>query len=253
MRRASVRWMGLAGVLGALACAGGEGAAQGRPADPAGYVGVTFVAADPVGELGTFFDQGFGGQFYGAIPLERSGHLRLRADLGFVIYGFERRRLCLSAPVGCRIEVDLTTTNSILFAGLGPELVLATGPVQPYVNASWGGSYFATTSSLGGSNHGADFASTTNFDDATFAWRAGAGLRLRVHGGRRPVALDVGVERHQNGFADFLTKGDIVDHPDGSITILPNRAEANLVTFRFGVTLGIPHGRSDGRGERRGR
>jgi hypothetical protein len=198
------------------------------------------VAANPLGELGTFFDQGYGGQFHGAIPIEASRHLRLRADFGFVVYGYERQRMCFGAPIGCRIQADLTTTNSILFGGLGPELVLSTGAVEPYVNASWGVSYFATRSSLGGSNGGEDFASTTNFDDATLAWRVGGGLRVRVKGGRTPVSLDFGVERHQNGLADFLTKGDIVDNPDGSITVLPNRAEANLATFRFGATVGIP-------------
>jgi hypothetical protein len=109
------------------------------------------------------------------------------------------------------------------------------------VNASFGFSYFATTTSLKGQNNVEDFASTTNYSDGTFAWRGGAGLRVRVSNGRTPVSLDLGVERHQNGVAEFLTKGDIVDHPDGSITILPNRSEANLMTVRMGVTIGIPH------------
>ncbi|HSG46894.1 MAG TPA: hypothetical protein VLA43_03665, partial [Longimicrobiales bacterium] len=74
-------------------------------------------------------------------------------------------------------------------------------------------------------------------------WRVGGGMRIQVKGGRKPVALDLGVERHQNGVADFLTKGDIQDHPDGSITLFPNRSEANMVTFRLGVVVGIPHGR----------
>ncbi len=52
---------------------------------------------------------------------------------------------------------------------------------------------------------------------------------MRVSTGRTPVWLDFGVERHENGVAEFLTKGDIIDHPDGSITVLPNRSEANLV------------------------
>jgi opacity protein-like surface antigen len=144
-------------------------------------------------------------------------------------------------PIGCRIEVDVTTTNSVLYGGLGPEVVLATGAVEPYVNASLGFSYFATTSSLSGQSDSEDFASTTNFDDALFAWRAGAGVRVQVHGGRNPVALDLGLERHENGVADFLAKGDIQDNPDGSITVFPNRSEANMVTVRLGVTVGLPH------------
>jgi hypothetical protein len=54
------------------------------------------------------------------------------------------------------------------------------------------------------------------------------------------------VERHENGVADFLTEGDIIDHPDGSITMYPNRSEADFVAFRFGMTFGLG-------GHRRGR
>ena len=114
------------------------------------------------------------------------------------------------------------------------------------MNASLGFSAVVTTSSLGGDDGYDDYASTTNFSDGVFAWRAGGGVRIRVNGGRKPVYLDFGVERHQNGIADYLTKGDILDHPDGSITLFPNRTEANLVTFRMGVSFGIPH-----RGDRR--
>lgn len=257
MRRATMRFVTVAvmGAMSALGTSAGEVAAQRvvvRPRGPAGWVGVSFVTANPAGELGNFFDQGFGAQVHGAFPIEASGHLRVRGDVGFVIYGYERQRVCFGAPIGCRIEADLTTTNNIFFGGIGPELVLATGAVQPYVNASWGVSYFATTSSLGGSADWGDFANTTNYDDATFAWRAGGGVRWQVKGGRKPVALDFGMEWHQNGLADFLTKGDIIDHADGSITMTPHRAEANLTAVRVGVSFGIPrHGQDDGRGRRR--
>lgn len=242
MGRGVMKGMGVALVMAALA---GGAEAQQRDRQPAGYAGLAFIGGDPVGELGSYIDEGFGGQFWGALPLEPSGHLRARADFGFLIYGHERRRLCFSVPVGCRIEMDLTTTNSILFGGLGPEVVLARGAVEPYLNASLGFSYFATTSSLSGERDHEDYFNTTNFSDAVFAWRAGGGIRVRVSSGRTPVSVDLGVERHQNGISDFLTKGDIIDHPDGSITLLPNRAEANLVTFRMGVSVGIPHGDKD--------
>lgn len=233
-------------VVAALAVFAGGAGAQERMREPAGYVGINLVGADPVSPLDNYFDNGFGGQLYGAIPIEPTRHLRLRADVGFLVYGNEHNRVCFGAPVGCRVELDMNTTNSIVYGGLGPEIVLATGPVEPYVNASFGFSYFATTTSLKGSNDTEDFASTTNYSDGLFAWRGGAGVRVRVSNGRTPVALDLGVERHQNGEARFLTKGDIIDHPDGSITVLPNQSEANLMTLRMGVTIGIPHRRARG-------
>lgn len=221
----------------------GEGVAgQQAPA----MVGVSLVAADPRGEMGAFVDDGFGGQGWATWPLDSRGHLRLRGDVGFVVYGHERQRLCFGAPIGCRIEVDLTTTNSIAYGGVGPELVLATGRVQPYVHGAWGFSYFATTSSLSGTHEADDWGTTTNFDDLVGAWRFGGGLRVQVAGGRTPVWLDVALERHENGVADYLTRGDIVDHADGSITLYPIRSEANLTSVRLGVSIGLPRGDDPG-------
>lgn len=239
------RRMLLAGALlaaGPLLAGTGSAAAQ-RVAPPRGHFGFSFLAADPVGELGTFFDQGFGLQFDGAVAMAAEGHLRLRGDLGFVIYGHERQGFCYATPIGCRIGLDLTTTNSILFAGLGPELVFAAGAVEPYAHATVGVSYFATTSALSGADAYDDFGQTTNYSDAVLAYTLGGGLRMALRRGRKPIYLDLAVERHQNGVVDFLTEGDIVDHPDGSITVFPNRSEANLVAFRLGMSFGIAGGR----------
>jgi hypothetical protein len=230
---------GRATLVALAVLAGSADAAEGQRRS-AGSFGLGVIGADPVGELGAYFDAGGGIQLLGSLALDPAGRVRLRGDFGFIIYGYEQQHLCWEAPVGCRIEMDLNTTNNIVFGGLGPEVVLATGAVEPYVNASFGFSYFVTSSSLQGESDFEDFASTTNYDDIVLAWRAGGGMRVHLGGTRKPVYLDLGVERHQNGIAHFLTEGDIVDHPDGSITLLPNRAEANMVLFRIGVSVGIP-------------
>ena len=221
----------------------GNGAARGQdPEAPRAYVGVGFIGLDPIGELQRLIDQGFGGQLYAALPVAGDARVRLRGDFGFLIYGHERLDYCFTLPVGCRIGLDLTTTNSIVFGGLGPEIVFGSDRLQPYLNGSAGFAYFATTSHLNGDGGGEDFGNTTNHDDGVFAWRVGGGARLRMRGGPKPLFLDFGVERHDNGVAEFLTEGDIVDNPDGSVTLFPNRSEANLLTFRIGVTFGLPRG-----------
>jgi hypothetical protein len=208
---------------------------------PRSFVGLSFVAADPVGDLEAFFDQGFGAQLDGSWVMTADRRVRLRADLGFLVYGYERIRYCYTVPIGCRIEADLKTTNNIVYFGLGPELALAAGALEPYVYGTTGVSYFATISSF--DDRGPDWAETTNYSDVVMAWRLGGGLRMRLDRGPRPVSLDFGVERHQNGIVSFLTEGDIVDNPDGSITLFPNRSDANLMTFRVGVSIGVGGGR----------
>lgn len=221
-----------------------------RPVEraPKAWFGLSFIAADPVGDFGQLVNDGFGGQLEGRFPLAASGLVSLRLDGGFLIYGHERQRMCFSLPVGCRIAVDLTTTNTIAFAGVGPELAIP-GPVSPYVNGSVGISYFGTHSSLSGADDFDQEFTTRNYSDLVTAARLGGGLRLRVGGTRRgPVVLDLGAEYHKNGIAEYLREGDIVDYPDGSIALFPNRTEANLVTFKVGVTFGLGGGYDDDRG-----
>ncbi len=43
-----------------------------------------------------------------------------------------------------------------------------------------------------------------------------------------------------------------MDNPDGSITLFPKVSEANLVTYRIGVSVGIPRGREEDSGRRAG-
>ncbi|MDH3205637.1 MAG: hypothetical protein OEO79_03455 [Gemmatimonadota bacterium] len=214
-----------------------EGLAAQEYPEPRAFLGLSFVAGNPVGDLGTFFDQGFGAQLGGSWAMTEDRRLRLRADLGGVVYGHERIAMCF--PTTCRIGVDLTTTNNIFFAGVGPEYAFTSGAFEPYVFGTIGMSYFATISSLSGANDGADYFDTTNYSDVVMAWKVGGGARVRVRRGRRPISLDFGIERHENGIANFLTEGDILDNPDGSVSLFPNRSEANLMTFRFGVSIGF--------------
>jgi len=58
-----------------------------------------------------------------------------------------------------------------------------------------------------------------------------------IHG---PILLDLGATFHRNGEATYLRKGSIQDNPDGSISINPIRSEANFITYRIGVSIGIP-------------
>jgi len=210
---------------------------------PKAHFGISFIAAEPVGELGAYFDEGFGGQLGVGIPVDDFGLFRIVADLGFLIYGHERQSYCMALPYGCRIGLDLTTTNNIAFGGIGPELALPLGAIEPYVRGMMGFSYWFTNSSLSGYDDDHDFGNTTHLSDVVAAWRAAAGIRLRISNGSKPVSIDFGVERHENGIADFLTEGDIVDHANGNITIFPNRSEANLMTYRIGISIGIPRDR----------
>lgn len=209
--------------------------------DSWGFVGVHLGGARPMGEFGELVDGGFVIQGTVAFPIALDRALSLRLDGGAIIYGNEQEALCFPPPIGCRVGVDLQTTNSIATVAFGPELA-ARGRIAPYVNAGVGFSYFATTSSLSGVDNfdNRDLFSTRNYDDFVGQYRFGGGVRFTVaQSGGGPIMIDAGVEYHGNGIAEYLRRGDIVDLPDGSIEIFPNRTEANLTVFRVGVTFGF--------------
>jgi len=182
--------------------------------------------------------QGFGVDGFFRWNFDSRGILSLRTDGAFLGYGRETKRVPLSSTIGGRILVDLTTSNNILHAGIGPQLTAPDGPFRPYVNGGIGFSYFFTTSSVEGSHDNEPFASTTNYDDFTLSLTTGTGVLIPL-GVRRDVSLDLGVQYQNNGQVRYLRKGSIIDLPNGGIQITPIESEANLLSFRVGVSARI--------------
>ena len=204
---------------------------------PVVYIDFAGLASNAVGEFGDLVGAGGGVNLSAKVfLLEDSRKFGLRADLGWVIYGLESVPTCISDP--CRVQTDIKTSNNIFYFGLGPEVILIRGRFEPYVYGTLGTSVFNTGSTLQGEYfNGADtHLNTTHLNDWTFAWRAGGGIRYGIW---EDVSVDFGVEHHGNGVVDYLTKGDVIDDPDGKVSINPRRSEANLLTFRLGVSLGL--------------
>lgn len=225
----------------ALLSGPGTAAAQETP-DPRFFLGGGLWFARPEGEFARYVDSGFGLDVNGRLSLDEAGIVSLRGDLGFIQYGRETRQVCFSATVGCRILLDLTTSNDIFVGGIGSEVALPGRALRPYAFGEIGFSYFSTRSSLEGTTDSQDIAETENYGDGTLAWIAGGGVDVRLSRGRHPIDLDLGVEYHANGRAEYLREGDIVDNPDGSITLFPTRSETDFTTFRVGIRVGIPSG-----------
>ena len=206
---------------------------------PRHYLGGELTAASPQGEFHDYVNSGWGGGLHYLLRVDRDGWLALRADASLINYGHERQRVPLSSTIGGRIDVDLVTDNNIAFFGFGPQVGVPTGAIRPYANGFAGVSYIFTESSVRGTSSGESFASTTNFDDSSFAYGAGGGVYIPVSRGWNPVSLDLGVSYRHNGTAEYLREGDITDNPDGSITLHPVFSETNLLTFHVGVSVGL--------------
>lgn len=202
--------------------------------------GGSFNYGAPVGTFHDYVAQGFGLDGFFRWNADTRGILSFRVDGGFLTYGNETKRVPLSSTIGGRIRVDLTTSNNIFWMGVGPQITLPLPGLRPYMNAAAGFSYFFTESSLKGTNSDENIASTNNYDDGTFSWSGGGGFLIPFKTRRAEVALDLGVRYHGNGEVKYLRKGGIEDLPDGSIRLHTIQSEANLVTYRVGVSVSIP-------------
>lgn len=188
----------------------------------------------PLGDFADATDEGFG--VVGNVVFSPGGGpFGIRFQTGGLIYG--SRDIPTTVPgTGGLITEDLSIDNWLLNVGIGPQVMARSGPVRPYAYALAGFGYFATETSFGnGYDYYGDY-STTNYDDWTFAWSAGAGLLLPVS---RSLAIDVGVQYVGNGTVRYLAEGDLQPSPGGAPpVIVPRQTEANLLTITVAVSFG---------------
>jgi hypothetical protein len=193
--------------------------------------------AAPLGEFHDNVGLGGGGGLGGLLYLGDQRYAALRAEGSFIIYGSETLRRPLSPTVPF-VDVDVETTNSILAAGVGPQIFLANGPIRPYIYGTVGLSYFVTQTSVKGDHDDEPIASTTNFDDLNLSLSGGGGLSVRVHEGDVSVNLDLSAVYNHNGLAEYLAEGGLRELRGGRWVADPIASNANLVTYRVGITIG---------------
>ena len=197
--------------------------------------------AVPVGEFQDHVNLGGGGGIGGVLYLNDKGTAALRAEGNFVIYGSESSRAPLSPTVPF-VDVDVRTTNSILSAGLGPQVYLGSGSFRPYIFGTVGFSYFVTETGVNGTNYDEEFASTTNFDDFNLALTGGGGLSIGLREDETSsISLDLSVSYQHNGLTEYLTGGNqnLRRLPRGGWTAHPILSDANLMTYRAGVSIAL--------------
>lgn len=221
----------------ALLATPGAAAAQNFPDRVAGEGFIWGQVAAPVGEFNTHVELGGGFGLGGLLFLNDQRFAALRLEGSMVIYGSETIRTPLSPTVPF-VDVDVRTTNSILSAGIGPQIYLARGPLRPYVFGTVGLSYFVTETSVQGDYDEEPFASTTNFHDTNLSLGGGGGVSVGVYQGDVAVNLDLSVVYKHNGLTEYLTRGDLRRLPRGGWVADPILSDANLLTYRVGLSFG---------------
>jgi hypothetical protein len=198
--------------------------------------GGDLAISQPKGEFASNVPNGYGFDLTGMFKIDPSGYFNIRADVGGVQYGREIQRV--NFPNTGRVSLDLETDNRIGFGAIGAQLQIPDGWFRPYANAAIATTYFWTESSISGAGNPESLLSTTNYDDWSHAWIFGGGLVIPF--GRSVGALNLGARYHYGAHATYLRKGDIIDNPDGSITLNPRSSKTDLVLWQVGVSFSIP-------------
>lgn len=208
---------------------------------PDNYFGGSFTIARPQGEFGDHVERGLGGDLHYIRALDDEGIVGLRVDGGLDIYGYDR----FYVDDGYGYLTDASTSNNVAWIGIGPQIGMPEGRLRPYVNGYVGYSFLWTTTTIddhSGYYYGDDYydddTSWTEQDDGSFSYGGGAGVYIPVRQGRSPVSIDLGVRYHNNGEAEYLREGDIVDNQDGTVTLYPTRSDTDLLTFHIGFSVG---------------
>lgn len=94
---------GLAIIAAAVAAPLTPASAQQGDEPVRGYVGGEILIATPVGEFAENVGTGFGLGLHGRYALDQRQIVSLRADVGFLNYGRETIRICVTQP--CRVAV----------------------------------------------------------------------------------------------------------------------------------------------------
>ena len=200
-------------------------------------VGGDFTISQPKGEFANNVPTGYGFDITGLFKIDPKGWFSIRADGGGVQYGHEH--LDAGFIGNGRVALNLDTNNRFAFGALGLQLQIPDGWFRPYASASYAAVNFWTESCVSADDQSIQDTCHTNHGDWTSAGVFGGGLLIPF--GKSLGALNLGAKYHYGGTATYLKKGDIVDNPDGSVTLNVRSSKTDLVLWQIGFIYNIPN------------
>ncbi len=202
---------------------------------------IDFMMGIPTGEFSDNVDNlGFGLDLAGGVGLSPAP-IMIGAELGYLIYGFERRSEPFSTTIP-DVRVDVETTNNIFMGHLFLRVQPQTGTFQPYLEGLFGFKYLFTRTSIENLATNESIASSTNFDDFASSYGLGGGLDIRVYakeetGKRlRVLYIHLGTRYLLGSSAEYLERGSIT-RQDGEVVFDVTRSRTDLITPQIGVTF----------------
>lgn len=158
-------------------------------------------------------------------------------ELGIMTYGRDRRLEPISTNIPevlLEVRTDYDIFTGHLFLRLEPEI----HGIRPYLDGLVGIKYLFTESSIRDDDgFGEDIASTTNYDDSSFSYGAGGGIKVEVYdGGRDSYMVNLKARYLFGSEASYLQPGSITRDRGGNLIFDESRSGTNLLTIHLGMT-----------------
>lgn len=186
---------------------------------------------------------GFGVDVFGGIGVGQAPVV-IGLDVGFLVYGRERRSEAFSSTIP-DVRVDVETTNNILQSHFVLRLQPPEGAIRPYADGLIGFKYLFTQTQINSERFDDDdpIASSTNFDDFALSYGIGGGVDIDVY---RPgpdketelsaVAIRFGAQYLLGSEAEYLQEGSI-RRTNGSLTFDVDRSRTTFLEPYVGVSV----------------
>lgn len=186
----------------------------------------------------TFY--GLSGEFFYQLP---RSPFSVGVSLEYLNYGSETRLEPFSPDIP-DVLVDVTTRNSVFSSVAILRLSPVEGSFRPYVEALAGINYLFTYTSVNDDGDWSeDIATTTNFDDSTFTYGAGAGAVVRALEVRSPqgrsifsLNMEIGVRYYKGRTAEYLRQGSI-RRENGQLLFEPLMSATDIVKTHIGIVF----------------
>ena len=216
---------------------------------PVFITGFGILGGFPSGEFGeNVKNPGIGISGYAGYIIPRTPAV-IGLDLGYLIYGHERRTEQFSLTIP-DVLVDVVTENNIFSMNAFLRLQTNPAPLRFYVEGVVGFHYLFTSTSIENMDRspfgGEDVVSSTNLDDFAFTKGVGGGVLIEVwKGGEdrtpqnrslRSVSLELKMRYHDGSQADYLRRGDIVRRA-GTADLNISKSTTDLITAQLGLAI----------------
>jgi len=157
----------------------------------------------------------------------------IRNNLG-LMYNFSRTVDVPQSNLAPNDALEVTTKNTSLLFGVGPEFSKSTGDMRPFIYATAGFDTYWTSSDLTGTVAGTNYFAKHGDSRMSFAWAAGLGIRRWVVSGE---AVELSAE-YRSGSDHHYLKPDEITSSGGVVTADRSSRTTDQILIRLGTVIG---------------